>query len=1414
MRRFLVIAGLLLTLLGVSKAQVIGLEPYPQAMYYWNTNTKQWTPCPNTSTDQPSQNLPQPFAQFGFNSGLGQWTPFTGCPGTAPTGLESFTSGPLFPLFTTSLGSDPLLNPALTFTLDSTPTFTVLGNFQATTAPWDQWALAAGTNITLDPNTGTKTLTFNVGATSPSLDVAVDPPTTGQFAVVYPTGGLITSDPPALSNIYGTSTPPGTVAGGHFQWQCSGLLCSIAGNVSAHWTNFELPSYIDPATVTAVYADAVTTAGPVNPLWAYTDSFSGTTLSCNGQELMLSPTLFPYSGTEVSKLTSLTGATFNSSAACLIQVGGSGPGNTGQYVDVAAVRFLVFYSGPAPPANPALHIRSPLNFNAVDNTLFLDESNLPAGYLQGINVAFLPTPALFPWALRYVLGTSDCATASSDTSLCYSDGTSWHLFAGGGGGGGDTITSPGSTLTVGGTSTATTLDLNLAHANAWTALQGFGAGVNLSGTAAPLELNGSAGTIGQCPISQGPGVTPSWGSCGTGSGIGGSGTPGVLPEWTASTTQGNSPIDDGNTHAGAVTIGKKTYINDPSDPTSLTLPYNVSLFSGTAGAVAIGPDSSGNGMMSENGGTPARLCDATNGVCTASAVNVNGSPVSNPNFGNLPAAGSNGRLVTWQVGSSNVSAEIVGDGNAAHYLDGTGNYTTPAGGGGGSGTTLNLAAVAAQPTPASTTFLQAVNNAANQPVSVLVAGDSFTIADQTVCGTSCGPVVSANRWAEQIRIQLQAIYGSHGTGIVPIVFDFTGTINSEAYSKTGTTDLATSALGPSRIGAHTGNSLLHLATGATITFNDSRSIKWDTLHVYGATSAGSGSLVCPSPFGTLTTGSASATGAVSGGFTATRWDLTATTLATHSVTCTASGDFYLYAFQGTAGTTGAEVSIIGLGGANAYAFGNAPTTQLAFTDLDFSSQHAFVFMDLTNDVAESTPTSTFQTQIQSIITHEQALSAAPVVMLAIPGVDIAATGSAGPYTAVQTGLCTTNQLTCVNIQDRGTVVGSTTVGWGTTYNSASGLWDLTGITPGIHPNDKGNLDEFQMIFAQLVNPTATGAGKLNGTITYTSSQTASASDAGKLVVMNCSSACVYTLPTTQPSGLWSIWLKSVGSSVATVALSGGDTYNGTASVPVLNPFRETHIWANTATATDYQGEAPITVSSPIVSTPSSNGFNIACPTCSIGNLKLQDTALDAIPGSPTTWDDEFTGEASLPVKWTQSIGSGCSQSYLNSQQLYLVCGGSASEVPSYIHQAPPGSGTWTFTVKLKLIGGMETTKILGLYLGDGSNVLDMKVYNNTNTYSYQVCGSNSPATSTCLTNFAQGALPTFFPATGWIYLQVAYDGTHYTWNYSFNGINFTQAFQGTSGAFLGSLTQVGIFWSNIGTSGSMNGYSYWFRRTN
>ena len=72
-----------------------------------------------------------------------------------------------------------------------------------------------------------------------------------------------------------------------------------------------------------------------------------------------------------------------------------------------------------------------------------------------------------------------------------------------GGGGGDTITSPNSTLNVGGTSSNTTLDINLSNPNSWLALQKFTAAADFSGAvdtgAFSLGTSGSDAVISSGP---------------------------------------------------------------------------------------------------------------------------------------------------------------------------------------------------------------------------------------------------------------------------------------------------------------------------------------------------------------------------------------------------------------------------------------------------------------------------------------------------------------------------------------------------------------------------------------------------------------------------------------------------------------------------------------------------------------------------------------------------------------------------------------------------------------------------------------------------------------------------------------------------------------------------------------------------
>lgn len=386
--------------------------------------------------------------------------------GGGGAGVTNFSAGNMPPLFTTTV-TNPTTTPNLSFLLSNASAQSMFGNFTGVTGPPFYANYTCTGLLTCTFNSGSNVINFNVPNTSalsitatspirvnggngpvssgtanidcptcgsPNLKMVVNPPISGQYAVVYPTTGTITSDPPGLSSIFANGD---TAAGGYFAWTCSGLLCSIAGNTQAHWSGFSLPSYINPANVTAIYADAITSAKGV--LGDYTDSYSGTTLNCNSQEMMVSTSAYPYQPTEVSALTGLTGATFNSTAACNIQVGGSGPGTHGQGVDVTAVRFLVFYTGTPPPVDGPLHLDPPLGYDLDRTALFLDTSNLPAISLTSYSVSFLPPPAVGAGTVRLVFNSSDCQTIDNiGHTLCYSNGSTWNPTTTSGGGGSGT----------------------------------------------------------------------------------------------------------------------------------------------------------------------------------------------------------------------------------------------------------------------------------------------------------------------------------------------------------------------------------------------------------------------------------------------------------------------------------------------------------------------------------------------------------------------------------------------------------------------------------------------------------------------------------------------------------------------------------------------------------------------------------------------------------------------------------------------------------------------------------------------------------------------------------------------------------------------------------------------------------------
>lgn len=115
------------------------------------------------------------------------------------------------------------------------------------------------------------------------------------------------------------------------------------------------------------------------------------------------------------------------------------------------------------------------------------------------------------------------------------------------------------------------------------------------------------------------------------------------------------------------------------------------------------------------------------------------------------------------------------------------------------------------------------------------------------------------------------------------------------------------------------------------------------------------------------------------------------------------------------------------------------------------------------------------------------------------------------------------------------------------------------------------------------------ATPFGGVNTQTVSYTATLLDKDKLIVMNCASACVLTMPAAPPSSKWNIWAMSVGATLATVSLNSL-TFNTGASAPAL--IKDMPILVRTD-GSNYFGDAPLVAGSGITLTPAPNGITVA-----------------------------------------------------------------------------------------------------------------------------------------------------------------------------------------------------------------------------
>lgn len=450
MRKFLtqIAIALFLTLVilqilgAVAFGQVVGLQPTPIGLYNWDQVNNLWLQVPNASTANPYPTTPQAFALYGWNATLGQWTPCTtdepcavSSAGVAQIlagqhvtvtpsgGTGNVTLNVLWPEFQTN-GVDNLAQSPLNF-FDS-PTIhwnnPSGGEEQAvcTTATSSTLGCSRPDNSTVVVNNGV--LSAEIGG---ALQMQVVPPVTGQYAVIYPTAAAITGD--------ASSQGAGAIStkSAQFSWACTnGLgLCDIAPGWRANWSFSGAleAAGIDPATVTAVYADVWSAVQPING-GMISGGDADLEVTCSGS----ATNVISHGVMEnLQTLTTLTGAQVDT-AVCNIAVGSSNADQSGVIVNVPSVRFLVYHTGTPVSTGSFTGIAGPEYLNTATNTLSVD----PTWPFPGLNLlsqtkANLPTTptlnAIYP--VNDGISATDCATGGgSYFVLCEWTGSAWTVL--------------------------------------------------------------------------------------------------------------------------------------------------------------------------------------------------------------------------------------------------------------------------------------------------------------------------------------------------------------------------------------------------------------------------------------------------------------------------------------------------------------------------------------------------------------------------------------------------------------------------------------------------------------------------------------------------------------------------------------------------------------------------------------------------------------------------------------------------------------------------------------------------------------------------------------------------------------------------------------------------------------------------
>lgn len=399
MRRFLTLLAILLALTVAARGQVIGVNPAPMGLYQWNDTSNQWQRYTSTYTLLPAASTPQPVAFYAYNATLGQWVPCT-------TSISCLAGNSLTGLTGDVTATGPGIATATVVGIRTVSIPSLTPGYLKYTGTAFQWATSTldiqhnGVDVTdqttlnfldtppsLPSNASPVTFSTNssggVGAYVSSsagtsvVPYSVPPVTpTSQVYALYPSGATATTDQPTLVTAFASSYFPFS---GSITRIGSAPLGPSTGQVT--WTFPALPSFINAADITAVYAS-------VSGFALGTEGY-GATLTCDTH---IVANAAPGNFTGSAEI--YTGSGYNPATTTCAAVNFSTLLYTAfSYSIWQPVLYIYYTDTTAPPAQNFLYAQTPLT---VDNGVLGMSPSFLGGVDSGSGTAYVVTNANLP----------------------------------------------------------------------------------------------------------------------------------------------------------------------------------------------------------------------------------------------------------------------------------------------------------------------------------------------------------------------------------------------------------------------------------------------------------------------------------------------------------------------------------------------------------------------------------------------------------------------------------------------------------------------------------------------------------------------------------------------------------------------------------------------------------------------------------------------------------------------------------------------------------------------------------------------------------------------------------------------------------------------------------------------------------